>query len=111
MLGHAQPRSPARHGLMPRLVQVTPVMPSPTGGGLAMRAATTLAALARFFDVDLFVLPVAGPAEPPSDFVLRHAHRVHVLNLDGRLDPYSALTARLKDPAERRAAETRNPKP
>src|SRR5208282_2030989 len=45
-----------------RVVYITPVMPQPSGNGLAMRAASILEALARRFEVDLFVVPVAGAA-------------------------------------------------
>ena len=94
-----------------RLLQVTPVMPAPTGGGLAMRAASTLKALSRHFDVDLLVVPVAGAATIPSDFVLRHATTVQCLDLEGHLDPHFALIARLKDPAHREQALRTYPKP
>lgn len=94
-----------------RLLQVTPVMPAPTGGGLAMRAASTLKALSRHFDVDLLVVPVAGAATLPSDFVLRHATTVQCLDLEGHLDPHFALIARLKDPAHREQALRAYPKP
>lgn len=94
-----------------RLLQVTPVMPAPTGGGLAMRAASTLKALSRHFDVDLLVVPVAGAATIPSDFALRHAATVQCLDLEGHLDPHFALIARLKDPAHREQALRAYPKP
>lgn len=94
-----------------RLLLVTPVMPAPTGGGLAMRAASTLKALSRHFAVELLVVPVAGVATTPSDFVLRHATRVQCLNLENHLDPHFALIARLKDPAHREHALRAYPKP
>lgn len=94
-----------------RLLQVTPVMPAPIGGGLAMRAASTLRALSRHFDVELLVVPVAGPVTTPSDFVLRHATRVQCLNLESYLDPHFALIDRLKDPVHREQARRAYPKP
>lgn len=94
-----------------RLLQVTPVMPAPTGGGLAMRAASTLRALSRYFDVELLVVPVAGATTTPSDFVLRHATRVQCLALESHLDPHFALIDHLKDPAHREQAQRAYPKP
>lgn len=96
---------------MQRLLYVTPVMPRPTGNGLAMRAAMALAALSRSFSVELFVVPVAGAAEAPSEFVLRRTARVHRLDLEHYLDPHFALISRVKDPLLRRAAERHYPKP
>jgi glycosyltransferase involved in cell wall biosynthesis len=93
------------------MLYVTPIMPQRSGGGLAMRAGLVLEALARRFDVQLCVVPVAGPQEQPSDFVLRHAARVHSLDLERNLDPYFALIDRIKDPEERRRAALRYPKP
>jgi len=94
-----------------RLLQVTPVMPAPTGGGLPMRAASTLQVLSRHFDVDLLVVPVAGATTMPSDFVLQHATTVQCLDLEGHLDPHFALIARLKDSAHRDQALRAYPKP
>lgn len=76
-----------------------------------MRAGMTLEALAQRFDVQLFVVPVAGGAERPSDFVLQHTNRVHSLDLETHLDPYYALIQRLKDADRRREAEALYPKP
>ena len=94
-----------------RLLYVTPVMPLPSGGGLAMRAASTLTALSRHFDVELLVVPVAGTDAEPSDFVLQHATRVHSLDLENHLDPHFALISRLKDPVQRENAQRVYPKP
>lgn len=94
-----------------RLLQVTPVMPAPTGGGLAMRAASTLKALSGHFDVDLLVVPVAGAATTPSDFALQHATTVQCLDLEGYLDPHFALIARLKDSVHREQTLRAYPKP
>ena len=94
-----------------RLLHVTPVMPLPTGGGLAMRAASTLKALSCHFDVELLVVPVTGPNTEPSDFVLQHATRVHRLDLENHLDPHFSLISRLKDPVQREHAQRAYPKP
>jgi glycosyltransferase involved in cell wall biosynthesis len=90
---------------------VTPIMPQPFGNGLAMRAASMLEALARRFDVHLFVVPVSGDLGPPSDFVRRKTARIGGLNLAKNLDPLYALIARVLDPDARARAELAYPKP
>jgi len=94
-----------------RVLYVTPIMPRPFGNGLAMRVASVLAALARRFEVHLFVVPVAGDLGSPSEFVSRHTERVGVLDLAKNLDPLFALIARVLDPEERAKAERNYPKP
>jgi polysaccharide biosynthesis protein PslH len=93
------------------MVYVTPLMPRTTGNGLAMRAAAILEALAQRFDVHLFVVPVAGDAGPPDDFVRRHTARSFVLDPAATLDPLFALIASIRDPEERAQAELNYPKP
>jgi len=94
-----------------RVVYITPVMPQPSGNGLAMRAASILEALARRFEVDLFVVPVAGAAGPPGAFARRYAARIGALDLAGNLDPLFGLIARIRDPGERARALDAYPKP
>jgi len=98
---------------MPRdsIVYVTPIMPQSCGNGLAMRAASVLAALAHRFDVHLFVVPVAGNLGPPSDFLRSTTARIGGLDLTKNLDPLYALIARVLDPEERARAELAYPKP
>jgi glycosyltransferase involved in cell wall biosynthesis len=86
-------------------------MPQCFGNGLAMRAALVLEALARRFEVHLFVVPVAGDLGPPSDFVTRHTVRVGILDPSKNLDPLFALIARILDPEERTRAERDYSKP
>jgi glycosyltransferase involved in cell wall biosynthesis len=93
------------------VLYVTPIMPQHFGNGLAMRAASVLEALARRFDVHLFVVPVAGDLGAPSDFVRAHTVRIGGLDLATNLDPLFALIARLLDPQERTRAECGYPKP
>ncbi len=95
----------------PSLVYVTPLMPRATGNGLAMRAAAILEALAHHFEVHLFVVPVAGQAGPPCDFVRRYAVRSVVLDLAQTLDPLFALIASIRDPEARARAALAYPKP
>jgi glycosyltransferase involved in cell wall biosynthesis len=70
-----------------------------------MRAGQMLEALARRFDVHLFVVPVAGGFGQAPDFVRRCTSRIGGLDLAASLDPYYALTARLVDPEERWRAQ------
>lgn len=86
-------------------------MPRLSGNGLAMRAAAVLAALARSFEVHLFVVPVAGDASTPDEFVRRNATRIGGLDLPKHIDPLFALIARIIDPEARRHAERAYPKP
>ena len=95
----------------PSLVYVTPLMPRPTGNGLAMRAAAILQALAQRFEVHLFVVPVSGDAGPPCDFVRQHTARYVVLDLAQTLDPLFALISSIRDPEERARAALAYPKP
>ncbi len=94
-----------------RVLYVTPIMPQRFGNGLAMRAASILEALARSFDVHLFVVPVAGSVNPPFDFVLGSTVRISGLNLAKNLDPLYGLIARVLDPEARARAELAYPKP
>lgn len=95
----------------PSLAYVTPLMPRTTGNGLAMRAAAILEALAQRFDVQLFVVPVAGAAGPPCDFVRHHTVRSTVLDTAQTLDPLFMLIDSIRDPAERAQAALAYPKP
>jgi len=54
-----------------RVVYVTPVFPSFTGSGLAMRAAAALKLLSRWANIDLLVIPIYNDRidAPPSDVV------------------------------------------
>jgi glycosyltransferase involved in cell wall biosynthesis len=93
------------------VLYVTPIMPQRFGNGLAMRAAAVLEALARRFDVHLFVVPVAGDLGPPSYFVRSSTARIGGLELAKNLDPLYALIARVMDPEARTRAELAYPKP
>lgn len=94
-----------------RALYVAPVMPRPSGNGLAMRAAAMLAALAQRFDVHLLVVGVGGDTGPVTPFVRRHAARIQSLDLERYLDPHFSLIARLLDPEERARTLIDYPKP
>jgi hypothetical protein len=94
-----------------RVLYVTPVMPQPDGNGLAMRAGLILEALARRFEVHLYVVPVAGGCEDFSGFARRHTASIGVLPLADCLDTHFALLSRILDPEARFRAELAYPRP
>ena len=86
-------------------------MPLPSGNGLAMRAASVLGALAQRFEVELFVIPVAGADTAANEFVRQNTARIGVLDIAQHLDPLFALIARVQDREARLKAELDYPKP
>jgi polysaccharide biosynthesis protein PslH len=86
------------------LLFLSPVMPKPGGNGLAMRAAAMLDALAQAFTVDLFVFPVAGPAESPGPFIEQRVRRLGLADPLDFLDTPTRLALRFGSPEQRRAA-------
>lgn len=92
------------------ILYITPIMPERSRNGLAMRAASVLQALARRFDVHLFVVPVAGEIVAPSDFVELNTVRVTQLDLAANLDGLFRLIARINDSDERARAQIANQK-
>jgi glycosyltransferase involved in cell wall biosynthesis len=94
------------------LLYISPIMPAPTGNGLAMRALMILEALAADYDVFLLVIPVAGtPPILDPIAVSRCCARVAVQDLTDRIDPLFHLIARVKDRRERLAARQSYPRP
>jgi glycosyltransferase involved in cell wall biosynthesis len=89
---------------------VAPAMPAETGNGLAMRLGLFLEALSKVADVDLAVLPVAGPAAGASALAARLAVQVTVVPCD-RPDTHFALLSRLEDPTARLEAFVRYGRP
>ena len=76
------PYRPVRDG-RPRLLYVSPVMPSMTGSGLAMRAGVVLCTLAETYRVSLLVDPrYAGDAWPDLAF-RRICERIAVVQAGG----------------------------
>ena len=53
MLGYALPRNPASRSMSLEILYITPVIPTLTGNGLAMRAGMVLEALASRHSVSL----------------------------------------------------------
>jgi glycosyltransferase involved in cell wall biosynthesis len=88
----------------PRALHIAPIMPARAGNGLAMRQGMFLEALARDFDTQLIVLPVAGPADTPPDLPTELGVPTTVIPVAGRADTHFALLSRLADPAARLAA-------
>ncbi len=91
----------------PSLLFLAPVMPAPTGNGLAMRAGLILDALARNFSVHLLVVPLFG-AERISRFAKERAARTMVAHLDPRDD---ALRLAASDPKRAMALLMAQPQP
>src|SRR4051794_30116952 len=79
----------------PNLLFVAPVMPAPTGNGLAMRGAMMLEALAGSFAIHLLVIPVAGAADPAQvpAFVRERTAAVVIDSLDRAADPLARALA------------------
>jgi glycosyltransferase involved in cell wall biosynthesis len=93
------------------VLYITPIMPQPFGNGLGMRAASVLEALARRFDVHLFVVPAGGNLTLPSVLLRRNTVRIGRLDVADNLDPLFGLISRILDPAARARAEIAYPKP
>ncbi len=89
----------------PAALFIAPIMPSDRGNGLAMRAGFFLDAYAKYFDIDLAVIPVAGGPLEPTSFVTAYTRRAIVLP-PGPPDTYFALIAGVAD-AEARLASFR----
>jgi glycosyltransferase involved in cell wall biosynthesis len=61
-----------------RVVLVVPIAPARGGNGLAMRAGVLLEALAEQAIVDVFVVPVSGPASSDLEWAHQHARSIRV---------------------------------
>ena len=85
-----------------RAVFLTPVLPSRTGMGLAMRAGSQLKGLMRAFGVTTCVIPVIETGERPVSFASAFpASRLELLDCTGQQDHYFRLISTLLDPEER----------
>src|SRR5262249_10809051 len=106
-------RDQALPGLTENLLFISPVVPAPTGNGLAMRAGVMLEALAADYAVHLLVIPVVAPAPVPEaeQWAARRCARFEVYPVADRVDPLFRLIARIKDPREALAARVRYPRP
>jgi glycosyltransferase involved in cell wall biosynthesis len=94
----------------PSLLFLSPVIPAPRGNGLAMRAGFFLDAYARFFEVDLAIIPVV--ATPPDDagFLAKRTGRLRIFERLA-LDSHLALIAAMTDPPARLEAFRRFGRP
>lgn len=89
----------------PRILFIAPACPSPAGNGLAIRANLFLTAYAQVADIDLAVVPVAGPAliDPRTAALCR---RSTIIEVDG-VDSHFALVQAVADNPARLAAFAR----
>lgn len=85
----------------PRVLFVAPTLPAVTGNGLAMRMGVFAEALARWADVDLAVVPVAGGCVEITPFLQSLDLRLSPVSWDRRPDTRYALLSRIADPAAR----------
>jgi glycosyltransferase involved in cell wall biosynthesis len=91
---------------------LSPAAPAATGNGLAMRLGMFLDSLAREFDVDLVVAPIAGGVDGRGlSWAAARAARVHVLDVARTLDTHFGLIARVADPEARTDAFVRFGRP
>ena len=82
----------------PKLLFISRLMPSPTGGGSFMRAYYTLQALSTYYDIDLLVFTMSyrNPPAPPNPAVKKMCSRI-VINVSNPVYDYRYLLARLWD--------------
>jgi glycosyltransferase involved in cell wall biosynthesis len=85
-------------------------MPDDGGNGLALRSGLFLDAYARDHDVDLVMLPTAGPPRR-TDFARERCNRIEVIPLPSVLDAHASLIVRVIDPGARAEAWTRFSRP
>jgi glycosyltransferase involved in cell wall biosynthesis len=92
------------------LLFVTPVLPAPTGFGLAMRAGLFLDALSDDFDVTVLVVPVVEDIEPSEgrSFVASRARELVVAHA---ADYVAAAIGAVTDPARRARIQRLAPLP
>jgi glycosyltransferase involved in cell wall biosynthesis len=85
----------------PRVLFIAPTLPALAGNGLAMRMGVFAEALARWGDVDLAVVPVAGGDVEHTPFLQSLGVRLLRISWDRRPDTQYALLSRVADPAAR----------
>jgi glycosyltransferase involved in cell wall biosynthesis len=84
-----------------RLLFLAPVIPSDRGNGLAMRTGFFVDAYSRAFDIDLAILPIAGPPGPITDFIRRRVRHVKIFPVQERDHGRPSLTGMLTPGARR----------
>jgi glycosyltransferase involved in cell wall biosynthesis len=85
----------------PRVLFIAPTLPALTGNGLAMRMGVFAEALARWADVDLAVVPVAGGAVENTPFLQSLDLCLSRVSWDRRPDTPYTLLSRVANPAAR----------
>jgi glycosyltransferase involved in cell wall biosynthesis len=86
----------------PRAVFLTPVLPSRSGMGLAMRAGSQLAGMMRVFDVTTVVIHIIETGQCEHEFAAAFpASGLERVACAGQEDHYFKLIASLGDPEER----------
>jgi glycosyltransferase involved in cell wall biosynthesis len=85
----------------PRVLFIAPALPALTGNGLAMRMGVFAEALARWADVDLAVVPVAGGGVENTPFLQSLDLRLSRVSWDRRPDTHYTLLSRVANPAAR----------
>jgi glycosyltransferase involved in cell wall biosynthesis len=85
----------------PRVLFIAPTLPADTGNGLAMRMGVFAEALARWADVDLAVVPVAGGGVENTPFLQSLDLRLARVPWERRTDTHYTLLSRVADPAAR----------
>jgi len=85
----------------PRVLFIAPTLPALTGNGLAMPMGIFAEALARWADVDLAVVPVAGGDVENTPFLQSLDLRLSRVSWDRRPDTHYTLLSRVADPATR----------
>lgn len=78
-----------------KAVFLSPIVPSDTGNGLAMRMGMFVQAMASIADVDVIVVPVAGGQATVSPLLKRLRVHVQFLELAGRSETHFALLSRI----------------
>ncbi|MFN4140945.1 glycosyltransferase family 4 protein [Aestuariivirga sp.] len=87
---------------MPRAVFLTPVLPSRSGMGLAMRAGSQLAGMMRVFDVKTLLIPLIETGQTGGSFAAAFpGSGLERVACVGEVDHYFRLIASLVDPQER----------
>ena len=94
----------------PQALLITPIVPAPTGNGLAMRAALAVEGLTRCCDLWTAVVPVSDPGidEARMSWVAERCVRAVVIEPEQSED---AVTGWLGDPAAREVVTSAQPLP
>jgi hypothetical protein len=93
----------------PRAVFISPVLPSLSGSGLAIRAGVALEALAGAFDVQFVFAPVYGQVAVPP-WVAERTSTTLVLP-EATADPFLRMVPHISTPSERSRALIGYPRP